>query len=46
VLFQEGLGASGMIERIRVSAPGAVALNPASDITPHSLIHGIITEKE
>lgn len=45
VLFQEGLGDSGMIERIRVSAPGAVALNPAFDVTPHSLIHGIITEK-
>jgi len=45
VLFQEGLGEDGKIQRIRVCSPGSGALNPAFDITPARFITGIITEK-
>jgi methylthioribose-1-phosphate isomerase len=30
---------------MRIASPGSVALNPAFDVTPASLITGIITEK-
>ncbi|MFO8129586.1 MAG: S-methyl-5-thioribose-1-phosphate isomerase [Bacteroidales bacterium] len=45
VLYQSGMDAEGGITRIRVANPGSAALNPAFDITPNSLITGIITEK-
>lgn len=45
VVFQEGPGANGKITRIMVSNPGSDVLNPAFDVTPASLIKGIVTEK-
>lgn len=45
VLFQEGIDENGKIVRIRVCSEGSEALNPAFDVTPASLITGIITEK-
>jgi len=45
VLYQEGPDQNGSIRKIRVVNPGSTALNPAFDVTPASLITGIITEK-
>lgn len=45
ILFQTGPDEKGIERRIRVSAPGSTALNPAFDVTPFSYISGIITEK-
>lgn len=45
VLYQEGLTDDGRRERILVCSPGSMALNPAFDVTPASLITGFITEK-
>lgn len=45
VLLQDGPDISGKMTRIWVCNPGSEALNPAFDITPASLITGIITEK-
>jgi S-methyl-5-thioribose-1-phosphate isomerase len=45
VLFQEGLTDQGKIVRVRISAPGSDAINPAFDITPAGYITGLITEK-
>ncbi len=45
VLFQEGIDQNGIWHKIRVSSPGSSAYNPAFDVTPASLITGIITEK-
>ena len=44
VLVVEGLDEAGAIVRLRVAPEGTAALNPAFDVTPHSLIAGIITE--
>ena len=45
VLYQSGPDESGTIKEILVSSPGSHAVNPAFDVTPAKLIHGIITEK-
>jgi methylthioribose-1-phosphate isomerase len=45
VLFQTGIDKNGHLTEILVAAPNAIAFNPAFDITPASLITGIITEK-
>jgi methylthioribose-1-phosphate isomerase len=45
VLYQYGMERTGSFTEILVAAPGAKALNPAFDVTPASLITGIITEK-
>jgi len=45
VLYQEGITAEGIREKILVCSPGSKALNPAFDITPNALITGFITEK-
>jgi methylthioribose-1-phosphate isomerase len=45
VLYQTGPDAQGVIRKIRVASPGSTAFNPAFDVTPASLISGIITEK-
>jgi methylthioribose-1-phosphate isomerase len=44
VLAVEGLDDSGATVRVRVAPAGTAALNPAFDVTPHSLITGLITE--
>lgn len=44
VLFQEGMTDHGEIIRVRISAPGSEAINPAFDITPARYITGLITE--
>lgn len=44
VLYKTGLTDDGRIERVLVAAPGSKALNPAFDVTPASLIAGIITQ--
>ena len=43
VLTIEGTDESGAIVRVRVAPAGTTALNPAFDVTPHSLITGIVT---
>lgn len=45
VLFQSGPDRNGEMREIRVVNPGSSALNPAFDVTPATLITGIITEK-
>jgi methylthioribose-1-phosphate isomerase len=45
VLYQTGPDAGGLMQTIRVCAPGSGALNPAFDVTPSRYITGIITEK-
>lgn len=45
VLYVEGEDIAGTKHRIRIATPGAEALNPAFDISPSELIHGIITPK-
>jgi len=45
VLYQSGLSKNGMIEKIMVSSPGSMALNPAFDVTPAEYISGIITDQ-
>ncbi|NCC74093.1 MAG: S-methyl-5-thioribose-1-phosphate isomerase [Sphingobacteriia bacterium] len=45
VLYQTGPDEKGIIHRIRVASPGSTAINPAFDVTPASLITGIISEK-
>lgn len=44
VLWQTGLSRHGNLNSVMVAAPGATARNPAFDVTPASLITGIITE--
>ncbi len=44
VLSIEGFDDQGRPARVRLSPPGALARNPAFDITPAELIAGIITE--
>lgn len=45
VLYQTGPDKKGKIKEILVCNPGSEALNPAFDVTPASMISGIITEK-
>ena len=45
VLYAEGPDETGVIRKIRLASPGSGAFNPAFDVTPASLISGIITEK-
>ncbi len=45
VLYMEGAGEKGTLEKILVCSPGSKAVNPAFDVTPSGLITGIITEK-
>jgi methylthioribose-1-phosphate isomerase len=45
VLTVEGVDDRGEIARVRLTAPGTRALNPAFDVTPGALIAGIITER-
>ncbi len=45
ILYQVGQAENGELKKIRVCAPGAVAFNPAFDVTPAELITGFITEK-
>jgi len=45
VHYIEGPDQEGVVRRIRVTAPGASALNPAFDVTPASYITAFITEK-
>lgn len=40
-----GLGPSGALETIQISAPGSGAGNPAFDVTPARLVTGLITER-
>lgn len=46
VLYQTGQTDDGKIVRVRITAPGSKALNPAFDVTPAELIKGIITQKD
>jgi S-methyl-5-thioribose-1-phosphate isomerase len=45
VLHAEGVDEQGILRKIRICSPGSHALNPSFDVTPASLITGIITEK-
>ncbi|HOZ30497.1 MAG TPA: S-methyl-5-thioribose-1-phosphate isomerase [Bacteroidales bacterium] len=45
VLYYSGKLKDGKIEKMRIANPASGALNPAFDVTPASLITGIITEK-
>ncbi len=45
VLYQTGPDKDGSINTVLVANPGSEAENPAFDVTPASLIAGIITEK-
>jgi methylthioribose-1-phosphate isomerase len=44
VLSVEGVDERGAIRRVRIAPEGTDAVNPAFDVTPHSLITGILTE--
>lgn len=44
VHFQTGPDEAGVLRRIRVTAPGSVAINPAFDVTPARYVTGFITE--
>ncbi|HYJ78333.1 MAG TPA: S-methyl-5-thioribose-1-phosphate isomerase [Longimicrobiaceae bacterium] len=44
VHFQTGPDESGTLRRIRVTAPGSIARNPAFDVTPARLVTGYVTE--
>jgi S-methyl-5-thioribose-1-phosphate isomerase len=43
--YQQGPDEASQSRKIRVTAPGATAFNPAFDVTPAFYISGIITEK-
>jgi methylthioribose-1-phosphate isomerase len=45
VLSASGPDEAGVIRTIRIASPGATARNPGFDVTPSSLITGIITER-
>ncbi|MDX8413820.1 MAG: S-methyl-5-thioribose-1-phosphate isomerase [Mariprofundales bacterium] len=45
VLWQQGVDQQGQSHTIRVAAEGVSARNPAFDVTPATLITGIITEQ-
>lgn len=44
VHYQSGPDADGVIRRIRVTAPGSPAVNPAFDVTPARYVTGYITQ--
>jgi len=44
VLTVEGFDDAGSPARVHVAPAGTTAINPAFDVTPHTLISGIITE--
>jgi len=45
MIYYTGKDKNGDLTEIQVSNPGSEAMNPAFDVTPASLITGIITEK-
>jgi S-methyl-5-thioribose-1-phosphate isomerase len=45
VLYQSGVTAEGKVTEILTCNPGSDAFNPAFDVTPASMIKGLITEK-
>ncbi|MFN3844718.1 MAG: S-methyl-5-thioribose-1-phosphate isomerase [Paracoccaceae bacterium] len=45
VAFVQGKGATGRIDRIRISPEATPSANPAFDVTPARLISGLITER-
>jgi len=45
VLTAAGPDEAGIMRTVRIASPGACARNPAFDVTPASLVTGIITEK-
>lgn len=45
LIYMSGVNRDGMVEKIRVAAPGSTALNPAFDVTPAEYITGFITSK-
>ena len=45
LLYHSGPTRDGIMTEIRLASPGSKGLNPAFDVTPSSLITGIITEK-
>lgn len=45
VIYQSGINAQGIVEKIMVTNPGSEVLNPAFDVTPAKWITAIITEK-
>lgn len=45
VLYQSGVTTDGKITEILTCNPGSDAFNPAFDVTPASMIKGLITEK-
>ncbi|MGD0726036.1 MAG: S-methyl-5-thioribose-1-phosphate isomerase [Spirochaetia bacterium] len=45
VLTAAGPDEAGIMRAVRLASPGACARNPAFDVTPASLVTGIITEK-
>jgi methylthioribose-1-phosphate isomerase len=44
VLLVEGIDEAGRTRRVRVAPAGAVARNPAFDVTPAGLVTGLLTE--
>jgi methylthioribose-1-phosphate isomerase len=40
-----GLGADGLVARVRLTPEGSSAANPAFDVTPARLVSGLITER-
>ncbi|HEX2093001.1 MAG TPA: S-methyl-5-thioribose-1-phosphate isomerase [Longimicrobiaceae bacterium] len=45
VHYQTGPDETGTLRRVRVTAPGSPARNPAFDVTPARLVSGYITER-
>ena len=45
LLYHTGPTRDGVMTEIRLASPGSKGLNPAFDVTPASLITGVITEK-
>ncbi len=45
IIFQKGVDKQGDMHTVKVCTPGSSGFNPAFDVTPASLISGIITEK-
>jgi len=45
LLYHTGPTREGIMTEIRLASPNSKGLNPAFDVTPASLITGIITEK-
>jgi methylthioribose-1-phosphate isomerase len=44
VHYQTGPDEEGVLRRVRVTAPGCVAVNPAFDVTPSRLVTAYVTE--